>query len=332
MASMNMAVIGAGSWGTTVASLAAANTPTTLWARRPEIVDAINTRHVNPDYIGGAALSPGLRASASLKDTVANADIVVMAVPSQGFRHVLAEAASHIRPWVPIVSLSKGLESGSLLRMSQVANDVMPGHPVAVLTGPNLASEIAVGQPAASVVAIDDAVIATALQDLFSSPTFRVYTNPDVVGCEIAGVVKNVIAIASGIAAGMGFGDNTRATLITRGLAEMTRLAMALGGKLESLAGLAGMGDLIATCSSTSSRNTTVGMRLGRGESLADIVGSTSMVAEGVRSSKFVLELARQHGVDMPITEQVVAVCHEEKPAAEALVALMTRRARPETK
>ena len=329
---MNMAVIGAGSWGTTVASLAAANTPTTLWARRPEIVDAINTRHVNPDYIGGAALSPGLRASASLKDTVANADIVVMAVPSQGFRQVLAEAASHIRPWVPIVSLSKGLESGSLLRMSQVANDVMPGHPVAVLTGPNLASEIAVGQPAASVVAIDDAVIATALQELFSSPTFRVYTNPDVVGCEIAGVVKNVIAIASGIAAGMGFGDNTRATLITRGLAEMTRLAMALGGKLESLAGLAGMGDLIATCSSTSSRNTTVGMRLGRGESLADIVGSTSMVAEGVRSSKFVLELARQHGVDMPITEQVVAVCHEEKPAAEALVALMTRRARPETK
>lgn len=332
MASMNMAVIGAGSWGTTVASLAAANTPTTLWARRPEIVEAINSRHVNPDYIGGAPLSPELRASSSLESTVGNADIVVMAVPSQGFRQVLSEAAPHIRPWVPIVSLSKGLESGSLLRMSQVANDVMPGHPVAVLTGPNLASEIAVGQPAASVVAIDDAVIATALQELFSSPTFRVYTNPDVAGCEIAGVVKNVIAIASGIATGMGFGDNTRATLITRGLAEMTRLAMALGGKLESLAGLAGMGDLIATCSSTSSRNTTVGIRLGKGESLEDIVGSTSMVAEGVRSSKFVLELARQHGVDMPITEQVVAVCHEGKPAADALIALMTRRARPEVK
>ena len=329
---MNMAVIGAGSWGTTVASLAAANTPTTLWARRPEIVEAINTRHVNPDYLGGASLSPALRASGSLEESVGNADIVVMAVPSQGFRQVLTEAAAHIRPWVPVVSLSKGLESGSLMRMSQVANDVMPGHPVAVLTGPNLASEIAVGQPAASVVAIDDAVIATALQELFSSPTFRVYTNPDVTGCEIAGVVKNVIAIASGIAMGMGFGDNTRATLITRGLAEMTRLAMALGGKLESLAGLAGMGDLIATCSSTSSRNTTVGIRLGRGEALGDIVASTSMVAEGVRSSKFVLELARQHGVDMPITEQVVAVCHDDKPAAEALVALMSRRARPEVK
>lgn len=327
-----MAVIGAGSWGTTVASLAAANTTTTLWARRPEIVESINTHHINPDYIGGIGLSPNLRASMSLEDTVSSADIVVMAVPSQGFRHVLSEASQFIRPWVPVVSLSKGLEAGSMLRMSQVANEVLPGHPVAVLTGPNLASEISVGQPAASVVAIDDAVIATALQELFSSPTFRVYTNPDVVGCEIAGVVKNVIAIASGIAMGMGFGDNTRATLITRGLAEMTRLAVALGGQLESLAGLAGMGDLIATCSSTSSRNTTVGMRLGQGEALEDIIASTSMVAEGVRSSKSVLELAHQHGIDMPITEQVVAVCHEGKNAADALVALMSRRSRPEVK
>lgn len=332
MAQMNMAVIGAGSWGTTVASLAAANTPTTLWARRPEIVESINTHHINPDYIGGIGLSPNLHASMSLEDTVSSADIVVMAVPSQGFRHVLSEASQFIRPWVPVVSLSKGLEAGSMLRMSQVANEVLPGHPVAVLTGPNLASEISVGQPAASVVAIDDAVIATALQELFSSPTFRVYTNPDVVGCEIAGVVKNVIAIASGIAMGMGFGDNTRATLITRGLAEMTRLAVALGGQLESLAGLAGMGDLIATCSSTSSRNTTVGMRLGQGEALEDIIASTSMVAEGVRSSKSVLELAHQHGIDMPITEQVVAVCHEGKNAADALVALMSRRSRPEVK
>jgi glycerol-3-phosphate dehydrogenase (NAD(P)+) len=216
--------------------------------------------------------------------------------------------------------------------MSQVANEVMPGHPVAVLTGPNLASEISVGQPAASVVAIDDAVIATALQEMFSSPTFRVYTNPDVVGCEIAGVVKNVIAIASGIAMGMGFGDNTRATLITRGLTEMTRLAEALGGHAESLSGLAGMGDLIATCSSTSSRNTTVGMRLGQGEALEDIISSTKMVAEGVKSSASVLQLAQQYGVEMPITEQVVAVCHHGIPASEALLNLMTRRQRPEIK
>ncbi len=326
-----MAVVGAGSWGTTIASVAAANTPTVLWARRQEVSDAINATHRNPQYISSVDLSPALRASSSLAETVADADVVVMAVPSQGFRATLQQAAPHIRPWVPIVSLSKGLEHGSLLRMSQVANEVMPGHPVAVLTGPNLASEIAVGQPAASVVAIDDAVIATALQQLFSSATFRVYTNPDVIGCEIAGVVKNVIAIASGIAMGMGFGDNTRATLLTRGLAEMTRLATALGGSPESLAGLAGMGDLIATCSSTASRNTTVGIRLGQGETIDDIVASMSMVAEGVRSSAVVLELARQHGVDMPITEQVVAVCHESKSASAALVALMSRQARPET-
>lgn len=328
---MRMAVVGAGSWGTTVASLAATNTPTTLWARRDDVAHAINSEHKNPDYLG-AILSPELRATTSLEEAVASADIVVMAVPSHGFRQVLAEASGFIRPWVPIVSLSKGLEAGSMLRMSQVANEVMPGHPVAVLTGPNLASEISVGQPAASVVAIDDAVIATALQELFSSPTFRVYTNPDVVGCEIAGVVKNVIAIASGIAMGMGFGDNTRATLITRGLAEMTRLAEALGGQPESLSGLAGMGDLIATCSSTSSRNTTVGMRLGQGEALDDIISSTKMVAEGVKSSASVLQLAQQYGVEMPITEQVVAVCHEGVPAAEALLNLMARRQRPEIK
>lgn len=332
MAPIRMAVVGAGSWGTTVASLAAENTPTVLWARRQDVADTINRDHRNPAYLGDRDLSASLRASASLEETVAGADVVVMAVPSQGFREVLTEAAAHVRPWVPVVSLSKGLEQGTLLRMSEVANEVLPGHPVAVLTGPNLAGEIAAGQPAASVVAIDDAVIATALQGIFSRPTFRVYTNSDVVGCELAGVVKNVIAIASGIATGMGFGDNTRATLVTRGLAEMTRLATKMGGSLESLAGLAGMGDLIATCSSTSSRNTTVGLRLGRGERLDDIIASTTQVAEGVRSSRAVLDLARRHGVDMPITEQVVAICHEGKSAADGLLALMTRRSAPEVR
>lgn len=327
---IRMAVVGGGSWGTTVASLAADNAPTVLWARRPDVVESVNLEHRNPDYLRDVPLSVHLRATDDLAEAVEGADVVVMAVPSQGFRQVLTEASTHIRPWVPIVSLSKGLETGTELRMSEVANAVMPGHPVAVLTGPNLASEVSRGQPAASVVAIDDAVIATALQELFSSPTFRVYTNDDVVGCEIAGVVKNVIAIAAGIAHGMGFGDNTRATLITRGLAEMTRLATALGGRPDSLAGLAGVGDLIATCSSQSSRNTTVGVRLGRGESLADILGSTSMVAEGVRSSASVLALARRHGVDMPITEQVVAICHDGLSAADGLAALMSRRARPE--
>jgi len=332
MAQIRMAVVGAGSWGTTVASLVVANTPTILWARRESVVESINTNHVNPDYTGTAPLSPQLRASSSLAETVVSADVVVMAVPSQGFRQVLEEAKEHIRPQVPIVSLAKGLEVGTMLRMSQVVNEVMPGHPVAVLTGPNLASEILDGQPAASVIAIDDEVIAVALQELFSRPTFRVYTNSDVVGCEIAGVVKNVIAIAAGIAQGMGFGNNTRASLITRGLAEMTRLAVALGGDPASLAGLAGVGDLIATCSSQSSRNTQVGIRLGRGEALADIIASTKMVAEGVRSSATVLQLAQNFGVDMPITEQVVAVCHNAVPASVGLTALMTRRSRSEIK
>lgn len=313
-----------------MASLAAANAPTTLWARRGSVVDSINSRHVNPDFLGATPLSPALVASASLEETVGAADVVVMAVPSQGFRQVLAEAAPHIRPWVPIVSLSKGLEIDTMLRMSQVANTVMPGHPVAVLTGPNLASEISTGQPAAAVVAIDDAVIATALQGIFAGPLFRVYTNSDVVGCEIAGVVKNVIAIAAGIIQGMGFGDNTKATVITRGLAEMTRLAVALGADPMSLAGLAGVGDLIATCSSTASRNMSVGMRLGRGEALANILGSTKMVAEGVRSSQPVLQLARTLGVDMPIVEQVVAVCHDGVSAADSLVALMSRQSTSE--
>ena len=330
MSQIRMAVVGAGSWGTTVASLAAENTPTTLWARRGDVAAEINSSHRNPGYLGDTALSPSLRASADLVETVSTADVVVMAVPSHGFRQVLSEAAPHVRPWVPIVSLSKGLEQGTLLRMSEVANEVMPGHPVAVLTGPNLAGEIAAGQPAASVVAIDDAVIAEALQVIFARPAFRVYTNSDVVGCELAGVVKNVIAIASGIVAGLGFGDNTRASLITRGLAEMTRLAMRMGGTLESLAGLAGMGDLIATCSSTRSRNMTVGMRLGRGERIEDIIASTSQVAEGVKSSRAVLDLANRYGVDMPITEQVVAVCHEGASASDALIALMTRQAKPE--
>ena len=330
MATIRMAVVGGGSWGTTVASLAAANAPTTLWARRESVVESINTAHVNPDFLGDRPLSTQLRASASLEETVSGADVVVMAVPSQGFRQVMRDAAPFIRPWVPIVSLSKGLEADTMLRMSQVANEEMPGHPVAVLTGPNLASEIAAGQPAAAVVAIDDAVIATALQGIFGGPLFRVYTNSDVVGCEIAGVVKNVIAIAAGIIEGMGFGDNTKATLITRGLAEMTRLAIALGADPMSLAGLAGVGDLIATCSSRSSRNMSVGMRLGQGEAIADIVSSTKMVAEGVRSSKAVLQLAQAHQVDMPIVEQVVAVCHHGASVSDSLVALMSRRSKSE--
>ena len=327
---INVAVIGAGSWGTTVAALAAANTPTVLWARRQALADSINAAHINTDYLPSFTLPESLRATSDLEEAVRSADVLVMAVPSHGYREVAAEAAPFLRPWVPIVSLSKGVERSSLKRMSEVTADEMPGHPVAVLTGPNLAKEILSGQPAASVVAINDETIASELQRIFSRPSLRIYTNPDVVGCEVSGVVKNIIAIASGMAEGMGFGDNTRATLITRGLAEMTRLGMAMGGNPMTFAGLAGMGDLIATCSSKQSRNNTVGLQLGQGRSIADILASMSMVAEGVKSSPPVLDLARRYGVDMPITEQVVSVCHKGRSAADALSSLMQRSNRSE--
>ena len=328
--SMRVAVIGAGSWGTTVASIVAPNAPTVLWARNRELVDVMATTRRNDRYLPDAPLPPDLEFTASMADAVDSADVVVMGVPSHGFRDVVIEVARYVRPWVPVVSLAKGLERSSLKRMSEVVADEMPGHPVAVLTGPNLAKEIMAGQPAAAVVAIDDTTIAQELQRVFSRPTLRVYTNPDVVGSEIAGVAKNVIAIASGMAAGMGFGDNTRATIITRGLAEMTRLGMAMGGEGLTFAGLAGMGDLIATCSSTQSRNNQVGLRLGRGESIDAIMESMTMVAEGVKSSPSVLDLARRHDVEMPITEQVVAVCHQGRAASDAMAALMQRRRRSE--
>ncbi len=327
---INVAVIGAGSWGTTVAALAAENTPTVLWSRREGLAESINRDHVNPDYLPTFTLPVALRATSSLADAVSTADVLVMAVPSHGYREVAAEAAPFLRPWVPIVSLSKGVERSSLKRMSEVTADEMPGHPVAVLTGPNLAKEILAGQPAASVVAINDETIASELQRIFSGPSLRIYTNPDVVGCEVSGVVKNIIAIASGMAEGMGYGDNTRATIITRGLAEMTRLGLALGGQAGTFAGLAGMGDLIATCSSKQSRNNTVGMQLGRGVAIGEILSSMNMVAEGVKSSPPVLELARRYGVEMPITEQVVAVCHKGRSASDALWSLMQRSTKSE--
>ena len=323
-------MVGAGSWGTTVASLVAHNADTTLWARRDDLVGEINSRHTNSAYLPSATLPDTLRASSDLDALIAAADVVAMAVPSQGFRDVAACVANSIGATTPVVSLSKGLERSTLMRMSQVLEESMPGRPVAVLSGPNLAREILAGQPAASVIACADDAVATTLQRLFSRPTFRLYTNPDVVGCEIGGVVKNVIAIASGIAQGFGFGDNTKATLVTRGLAEMTRLGVAMGANPLTFAGLAGMGDIMATCASMQSRNTQVGVRLGKGESIADIVASMNMVAEGVKSSAVVVDLARKLGVEMPIAEQVARVCDGTQSAADALRALMSRSSRSE--
>ncbi|MEO5724074.1 MAG: NAD(P)H-dependent glycerol-3-phosphate dehydrogenase [Ilumatobacteraceae bacterium] len=325
---IKVAVVGAGSWGTTMAAIAAVNTPTVLWARREALANQINNEHVNGDYLSQFTLPADLCATSSLADAVSVADVLVIAVPSHGYREVAAQAAPYLRPWVPVVSLTKGLERSSRKRMSEVTIDEIPGHPVAVFTGPNLAKEILAGQPAASVVAIGDSTIAHELQRIFTTPSLRVYTNTDVIGCEIAGVVKNVIAIAAGMAEGMGFGDNSRATLISRGLAEMTRLGMAMGGSASTFAGLAGIGDLIATCSSKQSRNNMVGVRLGQGSSIDEVLATSNMVAEGVKSSPSVLDLAQRYGVEMPITEQVVAVCHRGRSVTDALTNLMRRHGR----
>lgn len=325
-----VAVIGAGSWGTAVAAIAASRTSTVLWARRPDLAADIDIRHCNTAYLPDVPLPPTLAGTCSLEEAVADADVVVMGVPSHGFRDILTAAAPFLRAGVPVVSLAKGLEQQTLKRMTEVVVDVVPGRPTGVLTGPNLAKEIVAGQPAASVVATTDDALSGELQRLLSTDVFRVYTNPDVVGCEVAGALKNVMAIASGMADGMGFGDNTRAALITRGLAELTRLGVALGGQPMTFSGLAGMGDLVATCISRQSRNRHVGEELGKGRTIEEITAEMNMVAEGVKTSRAVVDLAARVGVEMPIAEQVVAVLYEGRKAAEVILALMRREAKPE--
>ncbi len=328
--SIRVSVIGGGSWGTTVAHLCAKNAPTTLWARREEVAAEVRDAHTNSAYLAGYELTPSLHATSSMDEAVCNADLLVMGVPSHGMRETARELAGCLRPWVPVVSLSKGLELGSHLRMTEVLSEELPGHPCGVLTGPNLAKEILAGGAAASVVAMEDETIAEALQDIFSSDLFRVYTNSDVIGCEVAGALKNVMAIASGMADGLGTGDNTRAAVITRGLAELTRLGCAMGGQPMTFAGLAGMGDLIATCISPQSRNRYVGEQLGRGRTTQEIVDEMHMVAEGVKTSKVVMELADHYGVDLPIAASVYAVVHENAPASDAYRGLLGRSARSE--
>jgi len=320
---LSVAVIGAGSWGTTVASIAAHNCPTVLWARNAEIAEEINTRRTNTRYLGTARVGRALRATADLGAAVASADVVIMGVPSHGFRATLEQVREHIRAWVPVISLAKGLEQGSLLRMTQVINAVLPGHPAGLLTGPNLAREIMAGFAAASVVAMDDETILHELQGVFRSKIFRVYTNLDVVGCEIGGALKNVIAIAAGMGDGLGVGDNTKAAVITRGLAELTRLGVAMGGQPLTFAGLAGMGDLVATCASKQSRNRYVGEQLGKGRTIAEICEEMHMVAEGVKTSRVVMELADKHAVAMPIAREVYRVVHEGARPSQAYGGLL---------
>jgi glycerol-3-phosphate dehydrogenase (NAD(P)+) len=316
-------LLGGGSWGTTVASLIARNAPVTLWARDAATVSEINSSHCNSKYLPGAKLNGKMRATDSIEEAVSGADVLVMGVPSQHFRPVLEQAKPHLRPWVPVVSLTKGLEQNSRKRMTEVINELMPGHPVGVLTGPNLAREIIAGQAAASVIAMEDEIIVRELQALFHSGLFRVYTNTDLIGCELGGVLKNIIAIAVGMGDGQGAGDNTRSSLITRGLAEITRLGVAMGGRPETFAGLAGMGDLIATCTSAQSRNRHVGLELGKGRGLQDIIDDMVMVAEGVKSAPTVMALGEKHGIEMPITTDVYSVLQGEKTPRQVFRGLL---------
>lgn len=328
----HVAVIGAGSWGTAVAALAAVQHPVVLWSRRAELAEAINATSENPDYLRGYRLPYGLRATADLDEAVDGASLVAIAVPSHGFREVLVRMPD-LPIDLPLISLTKGIEEKTLRRMTEVVADLVPDHnpqTIGVLTGPNLAGEVMAGQPTAAVVAIVEERAATIVQKTFMGPTFRVYTNPDVVGCELAGSLKNVMAIAAGMSTGLGFGDNTRAALLTRALAELTRLGVALGGHPATFAGLAGMGDLIATCTSVQSRNFRVGIGLAQGRKLDDIIEEMKMVAEGVKTTRAVIELAQRAGVEIPIATQVARVLYEGHHPREAVMSLMTRQAKSE--
>jgi glycerol-3-phosphate dehydrogenase (NAD(P)+) len=327
------AVLGAGSWGTTFAKvLADAGCEVTLHARRPELAKAITEDGENRDYLPGVRLPAGVRATADPAEALDDAGVVVLAVPSQSLRENLRDWTPLLPPDASLLSLMKGIELGTSKRMSEVICEVTGAgvDRVAALSGPNLAREIAEEQPAATVIGCPDTARAEALQAACRTPYLRPYTNPDLVGCELGGAVKNVIALAVGMMEGLGFGDNTRASLITRGLAETARLGLALGAEMATFAGLAGLGDLVATCSSPLSRNRTFGEKLGRGMSLAQVQQSTRQTAEGVKSCRSVLDLARAHGVDVPITEAVVRVCHEGESPARMVREIMSREAKSE--
>ncbi|MBT8089106.1 MAG: NAD(P)H-dependent glycerol-3-phosphate dehydrogenase [Gammaproteobacteria bacterium] len=328
---LNAGLLGGGSWGTTVAALIAKNAPITMWARDRGTVDEINTKHSNEKYLPEAVLPKSVRATTDIEEAVAGMDVVVMGIPSQSFRGVLEQIKPHIRPWVPVISLSKGLELSTGKRMTELIHEVLPGHPAGVLTGPNLAREIMSGYAAASVIAMEDEVIVKELQKLFHSGLFRVYTNHDVIGCELGGVLKNIIAIATGMGDGQGAGENTRSAVITRGLAEITRLGVAMGGEPQTFAGLAGTGDLIATCTSPQSRNRTVGYELGKGRTIREITEEMFMVAEGVKSAPAVMALAKKYNVDMPIAREVFEVVRDKSTARQAFRGLLKRLAGAES-
>jgi glycerol-3-phosphate dehydrogenase (NAD(P)+) len=329
-----VAVLSAGSWGTAFSMvLADAGNDVTLWSRREEVAKGVNEQRENADYLPGIELPPAVRATHDPAEALAGADIVVLVVPSQSLRENLTEWAPYIPQDAVMLSLMKGVELGSLKRMSEVIAEVTGAGPerIAVLSGPNLAMEIARREPAASVVACAEQSVAKMIQSRIHSPAFRPYTSTDVLGCELGGAYKNVVGLAVGMAVGLGFGDNTTASVITRGLAETARLAMALGANPLTLMGLAGLGDLVATCSSPLSRNRTFGVNLGKGMTTEEIYASTRQVAEGAKSCRSLLALADRTGVDAPIVHHVDAVVAGKMTAQEMMDAFIARDTKAET-
>ena len=330
---MRVAILGAGSWGTAFAQIAAdAGNEVSIWGRSPKTVEEINTDHHNFKFHPDNMLPKSITASTDAQKILKDADVVVLAIPAQTLRQNLSDWGPSIPRAAYILSLLKGIEVGSLERMSQVATEVLgiDAQRVSVLTGPNLAGEIIRREPAASVIACSNETNAHHLQDMCATPYFRPYTSTDVIGCELAGSIKNVMALAVGMAIGLGMGDNTKATVITRGLAETARLGVAMGADPSTFAGLAGMGDLVATCSSPLSRNRSVGELLGRGSTMDQARAITKTTAEGVSSAPAVLALAQKFQVDMPIVEAVVDVVQNSLPPAEVVKRLMNRTTRSE--
>ena len=328
-----IAVLGAGSWGTALAILLASQgNDVVLWAFEEEVADEIAAGE-NRTYLPGFKLPNTIRSTANLHEALVDAHMIVSVTPSQFVRSVISEARSSIPDDVLVVSASKGIETSTLMRMDELFSDLLPGDVYSrfsVLSGPSFAKEVAEGAPTAVVVASRSQSAALSVQSMFQTERFRVYTNDDVVGVELGGALKNVIALAAGVAAGLGYGHNTRAALITRGLAEMTRLGEAMGARRTTFAGLAGMGDLVLTCTGELSRNRTVGFRLGAGESLEAILSDMTAVAEGVKTTKAAVDLGRRHGVELPICEEVHAILSEDRVPEDAVRALMLRDPKPE--
>ncbi len=326
-----IAVLGAGSWGTTLADLLARKGhEVRIWAHEAEVVESINLVHENTVFLPGCPLAGDLRAMSSATEAVSGAAVVLSVAPSHVFRQVVSQARTGMDPAALVVSATKGIEPGSLLLMSQVLAELLPAHPIAALSGPSFALEVYQGQPTAVVAAAENAAIAAAVQEVFATPRFRVYSNSDSIGVELAGAVKNVIAIAAGILEGLGLGNNPRAALITRGLAEITRLGVAMGADPLTFAGLAGMGDLILTTTGALSRNRALGVALAEGHSLADHQATHRSVAEGATTARAALALAARAGVELPICAQVSAILFDGKPAGQAVAELMERTLKAE--